>query len=369
MPRRDEARRPAVVQPDEDRVIEELGRQAARQEATQRLRAQTLFASWKEPPSVATLADELALPDEQTAWSVEGVLPSGGNALLTGAAKIGKTTVLANLVRAKADGRAFLGKLACRPLEGTVALWNYELTRDQCRTWLRDQGIKHPERVCVLNLRGYPMPLSVPELADWAAEWLQAHEVEIWLPDPLTRVFQSFGSENSTDDMGRFFAVLDEIKQRAGVRELVMSAHTGVNEGEEGKERPRGSSQQTGWPDAIWYLTRDDKRNRYFRASGRDVDLEEARLEYHEATRRMRLAGGSRADTRADGLVGHVLLAVRAQPGIVKRDLRDRVQKAGHASNSDVDKAVDKAVENGDVRVEKKGVAMHHWIIEKVTEK
>jgi hypothetical protein len=70
---------------------------------------------------------------------------------------------------------------------------------------------------------------------------------------------------------------------------VVLSAHAGWN-----GERARGASALEDWADSIITMTKDDSEDgtgeRYLRAIGRDVDLEEDRLDYDPRTRTLTLA-------------------------------------------------------------------------------
>ncbi len=96
--------------------------------------------------------------------------------------------------------------------------------------------------------------------------------------------------------MGAWLADLNRwARSVVGVCDLIMTVHSGWNQ-----ERARGSSALGDWPDVILYLTRDDKTDkRYLRATGRDVALDEDRLDYDPDTRRLSLSGtGGRRQAR-----------------------------------------------------------------------
>jgi len=68
--------------------------------------------------------------------------------------KAGKSTLRDKLVRALEDGVSFLGQFYVAPFQGQVVLIDDELDERMLRRWLREQGIRHPERVHVVSLRG-----------------------------------------------------------------------------------------------------------------------------------------------------------------------------------------------------------------------
>ena len=98
----------------------------------------------------------------------------------------------------------------------------------------------------------------------------------------------------------------------------MLTAHAGWN-----GERTRGSTALEDWADSIVTLTRDHgedgqgARDRYLRAIGRDVDIDEDRLSYDPDTRTLSLAGAgsrsiARASRRTDVLRDAILRLVEA---------------------------------------------------------
>ena len=110
--------------------------------------------------------------------------------------------------------------------------------------------------------------------------------------DPFGRAYTG-ESQNDAGEVGAFLSDLDRFVEAAGCSELVLTAHAGWD-----GERTRGSSALEDWADAVAFVVRDkeDERLRYFHALGRDVEVEEDRLNFDPATRRLTLAGaGNRA--------------------------------------------------------------------------
>ena len=85
---------------------------------------------------------------------------------------------------------------------------------------------------------------------------------------------------------------------QAGVSELVLTAHAGWN-----GERTRGSSALEDWPDVIVTMNKDEATGqRFIRAEGRDVDVDEDGLHYDPATRLLsRMPRGPRTMRGPDG--------------------------------------------------------------------
>lgn len=307
------------------RVVAELATLRARHDAKQIHQAELATKTWRAPAYRATLTEELLIPEQPVSYAVEELLPAGGNALLAAQYKTGKTTFVTNLLRAYADGEPFLGRFQVSPSHGRIAIFNYELSEEQYRRWLRAVGIRNTDRVSVLHLRGYRLPLTSSLIEDWIVAWLKDHDVSMWIADPFARAATGT-DENSNTDVGVWLDTFDVIKDRAGVRDAVLPTHTGRGEQEEGMERARGATRLDDWADVRWFLTKDDNDNRYFRATGRDVELDEAQLLYDPLTRLLTYGGGDRRWVRGRELAQRVLTYVAEHPGCGVAQIQNGVQ-------------------------------------------
>lgn len=353
---------PRVLTPEEQadlqaqiyaqRLAAEVHAQRLRREARRQLEHEDAVAAFRVPPSLPTLTQELELPDPPIDYAVDELLPAGGNVLLTAAFKTGKTTLVNNLARSWADGIPFLGKFDVRPEPGrTVALFNYEVDDRQYRRWLRDAQIRNTDNVVVLNLRAHRLPLTVPFVEEWVVGWLQEHNVGMWIVDPFARAFAGCGDENSNSDVAVFLDALDVIKGRAGVRDLVLTAHTGRAEQAEGQERARGATRLDDWPDVRWLLVKDaETGSRYFRATGRDVEVDEERLSFDDNSRLLTFGGGDRKWDRKKADSRGVAEIVNQQPGITAAALRDEVCDRLHVGKARADAAIKTALYDNLIR-------------------
>lgn len=248
-----------------------------------------------QPFDAGTLAEVLARPPEPP-MRVAELMPSDGAVLLSAQRKTGKTTLSANLTRSLLTGEDFLGRFAVRPIAGDVAFLNYEVSAAQLARWLSDVGVP-ADRCHLVNLRGTRNPLTVEDERARLASHLRERGVEAIIVDPFGRAFGG-QSQNDAGEVGRWLIDLDHfVRAEVGAKDLVLTAHAGWN-----GERTRGSTALEDWADAVWTLTRDtdeEEGARYFRAMGRDVDLDEDRLDFDPQTRRLSLAGaGSRKHSR-----------------------------------------------------------------------
>lgn len=278
-------------------------------------------------PDAGTLAEVLARP-RTARWRVEGLLPARGRTLWTAMRKTGKTTALANLARSLLTGQPFLEKFDVQRLDGRFVLLNYEVDGETCARWLDEIGVP-VERLFLVNLRGRRNLLADEAGRAELVELIRAAEGEVLAVDPFGRAFTG-RSQNDAAEVGPWLVRLDEVAESAGCSELVVTAHAGW----EG-ERTRGSSALEDWPDSVITMTRDDEDRRFLKAEGRDVDLDEDRLDYDPATRRLSLSGsGSRRQVKAAGRLDELARAaaeiVVEQPGVNVAGLQQALREAGH---------------------------------------
>jgi hypothetical protein len=345
-------------------VALELERLEVRRDARLELTRAEHMRTWREPPSYS-LREMLALPDEPLHWRVHDVMPEGANVLLAAQFKTGKTTLINELTKSLVDGVEFLGAYKI-PDTTRVALFNYEVGQAQYARWLRDRAIANADAVHVFNLRGFTLPLSVPLVRDHVTRWLKAHEITVWVVDPFARAFTG-GNENDNAEVGQWLEILDQIKEESGVTELVMPTHTGRADFAPGTERARGATRLDDWCDVRWLLTKDDEGNRYFRATGRDVDTEETKLEFDPVTRALSLGEGSRPrrgaaggdrsgyarQNGAQGVEDMVLEVVADEPGASQRKIRAEARLRGlSVNNITIAEAARRLAQQGRLRVE-----------------
>jgi hypothetical protein len=209
---------------------------------------------------------------------------------------------------------------------------NYEVSGHQLARWAEEACLPH-DQVYLVNLRGRRNPLQDPDERHRLAELLRGRGTEVILTDPFGRAYTG-ASQNDNGEVGAWLAELDRwARADVGALDLVLTAHAGWNQ-----ERTRGPSALEDWADSIITMTRDVDEDahgeRYLRAIGRDVDLDEDQLLYSAETRTLTLAGaGSRKATKATRhdaqLDKAVLDAVTAEPGLNTTEIGNRVRHAG----------------------------------------
>ncbi len=259
-------------------------------------------------------------------------------------------------------------------MDGRVAILNYEVADAQLGYWARQVGVPE-DRFVQVDLRGRRNPFAHPDDLTRLAEVLKGHEVESLIVDPFGQAFPGT-NQDSAGEVGAWLADLNRwARGVVGVSDLIVNVHAGWNQ-----ERARGSTVLGDWPDSIVYLTRDENTdNRYVRATGRDVSLNEDRLDYDPATRLLTVAGAggrqhNRSQAKVEALVPPVCIQVQQNAGASQTKIVELVQ-ARHRSGAisfsfqerDVVTAITLAIEKGKLRVEwdgKKGSPKRHFFIE-----
>lgn len=347
---------PDFVHPADPDVRKALRRERITISTRERARLEHAAATFEAVPSTPTLADELLIRETLIPYVVEGWQLAGHNVSLTAEFKVGKTTLLAHVMKCLCDASAFLGVHDVR-LAGNVAFWNYELTSQQFRAWLRDLGIVRKQRASILNLRGHRLPLITPTGEDYAVEWLRSRKIKYWIIDTFVRAMADCGlDENSNRDVEVFTRALDIIKERADVPNLILSVHTGRMLHEEGRERARGATRLDDWADARWILTRQSER-RFLRADGRDVERPEREVRFDPETRSFELGDGNRQAARLEAGIQRVTQIVAGEPGMGKNDLR----RALGMKNDRADEAIRAAEARGEIRIDRSGKSHRHY--------
>lgn len=316
------------------------------------------------PPFDAGSLGEILQRPAEPPYRIEGLIPNEASTLIVAMRKTGKTTLNLNLARSLIFGEPFLGKFEVRPIAGNVALLNYEVSARQIAAWADEVGIPH-DRLHIVNLRGRRNPLGNDEDKAELTQWLREREVESLLVDPFGRAYTG-QSQNDSGEVGAWLAELDRwARGDVGVTDLALAVHAGW----EG-ERSRGASALEDWGDSIITLTRrkaseleedEDGAHRYLRAEGRDVDVDEDRLEYDPVSRLLYLtgSGGRRkasANLRAEKLIPVVVEYVNNNPGCSQRDMK----KDLGARHDDVRKAAEMADFRGLIRRTATGTGFTH---------
>lgn len=332
-----------------------MSRALAQRAATEALRAAE--TSDAPPFDMGSLAEILARPAQPPA-RIAGLIPWGASTTVVAARKTGKTTFLLCLARSLLTGAPFLDTFPVVPIAAgaRVAFMNYEVTGETLARWADDMGVDR-DRLQLVNLRGRRNPLGHPSDRAELAARLRALNIETLIVDPYSRATTQKKEDNN--DTTAFLTDLDRFaREEAGATDLILAVHAGWNQ-----ERSRGASALEDWPDSIITLTRDTADDstgeRFMHAMGRDVDVDEDRLDFDRDTRLLRLAGAgsrkrSREDKKTADLAVYVVRAARAAPGLSYSAAELAIKNMDDAPrfrNGDVAKAARHAAERGHLHI------------------
>lgn len=235
------------------------------------------------------------------------------------------TTLINQITRAYVDEQPFLGCFKAFPPEtaSRVGIFNYEMTPNQYRQWLRKSGIENTDAVELFHLRGIALPFTHEQTMNRIVGWLKDADIGLWIIDPASRAIT--GSMMEDKFVGPFVDAIDEIKDRAGVRDCIVVHHMGHDAGKDGEQRGMGATRWSSWPDALWMASKDEDGNRYFSADGRDVDVPKRVIDYNPETMSNTYGEYAQEQVAERRVDQDIIDVVRAQPGIAKADLRDAI--------------------------------------------
>lgn len=279
---------------------------AARQVANE-FEAQRL---WTPPPTPGSLFDELAEDISPIDWVIRGLAPAGV-AQVNAQAKGGKTTLLLNAMKSLATGERFLGKFdVVTESDERIGYLNMELPKRQMREWVRDLDINDDAAKRISMYHALEHGFKVLDFRNdnavaWLIKWLTDNGTTILFADPLAKLYNPARWGNGSDPNAAYtawFAVLEDIIREAGLRLVFIAHHTGFSE--DAANRSRGASSMMDNPTVnMTYRHNGDHADkpagpqRYLKAFGRDVDVDEFEINYVERTRRLYASGeGSRSD-------------------------------------------------------------------------
>jgi len=206
------------------------------------------------------------------------------------------------------------------------------------------------------------MPMTSDYVQEKVTDILKDFDAQTWIVDPLARAFVGSGDENSNSDMGLFLDTLDVIKYEANVENLIIAAHTG-RALEHGIERARGASRFDDWADVRWILTKNDEGDRFLKAHGRDVDLEQHLLKYNPDSRQLTIDQAiNQTDQSVNNLMTKFVKTVTLNPGILTEALKKAV--GGHKDTRA--QAYKNCIQNGSIITKTIGNSKLHYTPEQV---
>lgn len=260
-----------------------------------------------DKPLVYSAADLLAAGKAAgDPFRVEGFWPIGGRMNVFAQPKVGKSTLMGELVYCLLTGEPFLDTQVVKPLKGSVCVIDVELTDREALTvyekamnWTVDND---PSRFVFAPLLGRASMFNVtdPETRRELAQQYSGHEV--YILDCAGPLAAALGlDENSNTDVQRLLSGFDEFVRLAGGpgAESVAVHHAGKTSG-----LPRGATAWEGSGSANVILTADSASP----SSPRFIEVRGGRGEMFDEKRRVllgeepgRLVMGDKAAKRGTG--------------------------------------------------------------------
>lgn len=258
---------------------------------------------WAAPEWPTSLYDQLAETPPEIDWIFHDLWPAGV-LQVNSQKKAGKTTLMANAVRAIVTGEPFLGRFEVNvESDCRVCYLNMELTRGQFNRWLDDMALPDDAQKRIVPYHGREfgrLDFHNDAITDWLAGNLREGGVDLLVLDPLGSFYDQPSGGDPNAAYLRWWARLEHVVLQAGLRGVLIVHHTGYSE--DGAGRARGASAMMDKPDVnvtYRYNVGDGAHTdapvdtkRYLSAFGRDVDVSEFEVDYNARTRQLSVTGG-----------------------------------------------------------------------------
>jgi hypothetical protein len=200
---------------------------------------------------VHTLDDLLNATPAEREWTVEGILPDSGLAILGGRPKRGKSTLVIHLGRSVEAGEPFLQRVTSkRP----IVYVNYEMGLDYFASL--SQGAPVPMHFYVINR---PEPRLRCDTVTSIIEAMQERGFAkgILIVDSFRGAYKLKGDqENHSGEVGTILRELQEIGDENGWLILLIHHHKKNTDKGEGADNLSGSGEFAAAADVIWTWSR-----------------------------------------------------------------------------------------------------------------
>lgn len=220
------------------------------QEEAKRRHSLQALEVWN-PVQSTTIANLESLSDSDD--RIKDLLNFDGTCLLIAQRKTGKTTLISNVIRALLDGSALFGIYDVSKVNGTIGLFDLEMTPALLGKWLGRLPIENRDKLKIYPTRGKvgnTFSYLISNTAEFT-NWLRNENISILIIDPLAPLLSTLGmDENNNSDIRRLFTLIREVASNAGIGEIILSHHAGWN----ANVRARGASAFEDMVDVIWRL-------------------------------------------------------------------------------------------------------------------
>ena len=308
-----------------------------------------------DPPDIIRLSEYLDGDDTEIPWVVDGLIPEGGFALLSGRPKVGKSTLARYLTLAAARGQPWLGRDTDPDGIPVVCLW-LEDSLHGGRAAYRDLSAYDDDpQVWIITEHGIPGTDSI----DTLRQAIDRTRARLAIVDPLI----SFLQVPDSNDYAKTYAALVPLRELARETECAVLCvhHHRKGNGDAPGERVMGSTAFAAAVDTSIELNWNGPGEpRTVTSQGRYGEpIEERALSIHDG---IATVGGTKAAAERDAATDKILSAIAGSPGLNTRELRD----AAKVKTASMSRLLDDLEEGGQIRRERveRGAIRHYLTAE-----
>ena len=236
--------------------IREVRQQLLNEDAAARLQAQLYARQQLAEADAEEFELELTtfakLSSEPIKYLIPGILLDKGLLLISGPAKVGKTTFIIELVDALRSGGRFLG-IECDRITDKIAYLNLEMPASLLRHYAEKMELQlDSERILIADLNGRAGKLGLLNETSrrYLAGQLKDAQIQVLIVDPLGALVAAIPDANSNDNdlMRRLLEAIKALATEADIDLAIVIDHTG----HEATGRARGASSKLDTPDMLW---------------------------------------------------------------------------------------------------------------------
>ena len=314
--------------------VKEIRQQMLNEEAAAKLQAhlyaKEYVAGQEAEQTELNLTTFAQLSSEPISYRIPGILLDKGLLLISGAAKIGKTTFILELIDCLRSGRPFLG-LDTKRCSDRIAYLNLEMPAPLLRHYAEKMGIPlDSDRLRVADLNGQASKLQLlnEKSRTHLANQLRKAEVEVLIFDPLSALVAAIPDANSNDNdlMRRVLEAVKALAAEAGIDLVIIIDHTGY----EATGRARGASSKQDTPDMLWSIEKLGEDARQLTAGGRvDNPGQKVGFRLSQVTHRLQPVQITDAKSKSGGEADQTLSRIQElydeHPGWSQRKIADEL--------------------------------------------
>ena len=305
-----------------------------------------------DPPDIIRLSEYLDGDDAEMPWVVDGLIPEGGLALLSGRPKVGKSTLARHLSLAAARGQPWLGRDTDPDGVPVLGLWLEDSPQGGRAMYRQLGGHDDDPPVFIITEHGIPGADSIEILRTC----IERTRARLAIVDPLI----SFLQVPDSNDYAKTYAALVPLRELARETECAVLCvhHHRKGNGDAPGERVMGSTAFAAAVDTSIEINWEGPGNpRTITSQGRYGEpIEERALSVVDG---IASVGVTKAAAGRDEATRKILKVVADNPGVITREIREAVQ----AKNASVSRLLDDLEGSGQIRREKgKRGAMRHYL-------